>query len=181
MGDLIFTKIPFYNNDYLKVSDHNKLATPDWAKNIEQSDLIKSITKYGDLYANDDQNYLSGICIHEVFRQSHVLHLAFKEPFDDYNSMSIIQIWGNAKTQALARENLVKHVINLWEYEELLGHYYFSDTAPFNKYCYFIYDPQELAHHHLTRETNTHDGSRPGLNPCGLIYTNATLMNTKTR
>ncbi len=175
MHNVIFTDIPFYDSNCLNVWNHNKkLATPDWFNRIEHSDLMKSLTKYGDLYVNDNSSYLDGIGNNKTFKKSYALHLAFREPFDEYESMSIIQIWGNGQTHALAQENLVKHINNLWEYEDLLLHYYCNDVTPFNKYCYFIYDPQDIKRHNLTSyaDNKSLDKWRASINYCGHIYTN---------
>ena len=178
MGDLICTKVPiFTDNIYMENLPKLKVSKPNWANEIEQSDLIKSLTKYGEVYANDSYYpTLPKIGGHDAFSEFYTLHLAFKEPFDEYKSMSIIEISGYGQTKLFARENLVKRVNNLWQYEDLLLHCYCSDLTPYNKYCYSIFDPKEVQRHNLmqnTQEFVSFPAKRAPLNLCGRIYTNA--------
>ena len=180
MGDLIFTKAPFFCDDiYMQNLQRLQVPKPDLAAKIEQSNLVQSLTKYGDLYASDTDYYpdLPRISGHSAFKESYTLHLAFKEPFDEYKSMSIIEISGHGQTKQFTYDNLVKHINNLWEYEDLLLHCYHTDVAPYNKYCYFIYDPKEIQRHNLMQATKNLSAfpteRRTSPNLCGYIYTNA--------
>lgn len=186
---LLFTYKPLVITTAMSyIKEMPTTPTPEWLKEIDKTNLVKSLLQYGDVYACADSPYLKNqIIMPSQHKEISVLHMLFEEPFDNRNSISAVNIWGTGLTREFAKANLVRHIENMWTYEDLLTHFFFSgychlpEHIPATKYVYRLFDPQELARHHLTRETNTHDGSRPGLNPCGLIYTNATLMNTKTR
>lgn len=179
MGDLIFTKIPFFCADmYIQNLPKLKVSAPNLATKIEQSNLIRSLKKYGDLYATSTDYYpdLPRIGGQNIFKESYTLHMAFKEPFDEYKSVSIIEISGHGQTKQFAYDNLVKHINNLWEYEDLLLHCYRTNVAPYNQYCYFIYDPSEIQQHNLmqpTKNLSQFPAERAEPNLCGHIYTNA--------
>ena len=191
MNSLLFTLKPALTTDWPTIKAAKLIPTPEWLSKVIETDLVKSLTNYGDVYACTKSPYLTNqITMPYQHGWVSVLHMAFKEPFDNQNSISAIDIWGSGVNELSAQKALIRHVNNMWDYEALLTHFFFSDypkgflrdfgtVEP--KYIYRLFNPQELARHRLTQGTNTHDGSRPGLNPCGLIFTNATLMNTKTR
>ena len=178
MGDLIFINLPLYEKiDVLDSLNAFKKKTPDWATEIKNSNLINSLTKYGDLYATDSSE-LPKIGGYGAFKSAYTLHLAFKEPFDGYQSMSIIEISGQGQNKHFALADVIKRVNNLWEYEDLLKHCFFSDVTPFNKYCYIIFDPQEIQRHKLMyyiRDESSFNQYRASIRSCGHIYTNALL------
>lgn len=189
MNNLLFTYNPALTTNSMSYTrGMNTQHAPEWLNQIDKTNLVKSLLQYVDVYACTNSPYLKNqIVMPSQHKEISVLHMVFEEPFDNRNSISAVNIWGTGLTREFAKANLVRHIENMWDYEALLNHFFFSgychlpEHIPATKYVYRLFDPQELARNQLTRDTNTHDGSRPGLNPCGLIYTNATLMNTKTR
>ena len=190
MNNLLFTCNPAYTtNSMSHTRKMNTKPAPEWLNQIDKTNLVKSLLQYVDVYACTNSPYLKNqIVMPAQHKGISVLHMVFEEPFrTDQDSISAIDIWGSGVNELSAQNALIRHVNNMWDYESLLTHFFFSgycrlpEHIPATKYVYRLFDPQELARDQLTRDTNTHDGSRPNLNPCGLIYTDATLMNTKTR
>lgn len=205
MGDLIFTLKPALATTSISmIEKDNRVAElktkskenwfiPEGLASIEQTNLLKSLLKYDDVYACTSSPYLRGrIETPKVFDNSiAVLHLAFKEPFDIEESISIIDIWGNGLTPQIAQQQLVKRVTNMYDYEDLLLHCYFNYNesaygpdlvSPPNRHVYDIYDPQELAMHNLQQSvTNKSKKFRAEVFSCGLIFTNVDSRTQKQR
>lgn len=194
MSKLLFTYKPAVSTTSLEFIRKMTNAVPvtKQEKEIENTNLVKSLLKYGNVYACHDSPYLQDrITVPKAFKTISVLHLAFAEPFDDDKMVSMIDIWGCGLNKDFATDNLMRRVNNMWDYEDLLTHYYYSDNepdyipngfvSPLNQFVYHIYDPQELARYQLTQKTNLCDGSRAGIYPCGMIFTNAILNREKSR
>ena len=157
-------------------------ATPSEFVSIAETPLIKSLLKYYfDVSAHIAQQhnlpYLPACYTHQV-----KLTLSFLEPFDNFKTLSIIELWAGDKNYSDATQNLLQRLNNLYEYRDLLLTGYFAPISPFDtKYSYQIYDPQEVAKYKQISNLNLANGiykHRLPLQPCGIIHTNA-MLKTK--
>ena len=155
-----------------------KIATPAKFKYINNTGLVKSILDFG----RDISARVSTIDMPKNFhsyKSKEILRIDFWEPFDDFHTVSVIQMWGEGINEVHATKNLLKKLNNLYPYEELLRVSYYmpndSNVISDSKHKYFIYDPQEMERYNNTKAYMGNLGSRGDLMPCGYIYTNAML------
>lgn len=201
MGDLIFTIKPALATTSITMIERaNHVAelrtkpkdsryVSEFLATIEQTHLLQSLLKYGDVYACTESPYLNyRIKIPIIMKKIAVLHLVFAEPFNGNETISVIDMWGTGLTKKFAQDNLVKHIENMCDYEDCLLHFYYKLNTPTytpyfvsppNQYAYDMYDPYDLYMHKITQDKDLATlRERCDKIACGLIFTDVAIKQT---